>query len=154
MRGIGSICRLEPEVSFTNQKSQGQYDLGILIIFCGKSRMALQYVIHYMPTAEETAAKIAATSQRIGNSLSITFNHCPKLIRAMAKPASSTPPVGEMRFVNPFPNWYAVTTASRLTPTRSPNGASTGIVKAASPDEEGTKNVIILCTTSMMVVNK
>lgn len=142
MRGIGSICRLEPEVSFTNQKSQGQYDLGILIIFCGKSRMALQYVIHYMPTAEETAAKIAATSQRIGNSLSITFNHCPKLIRAMAKPASSTPPVGEMRFVNPFPNWYAVTTAS------------TGIVKAASPDEEGTKNVIILCTTSMMVVNK
>ena len=87
--------------------------------------------------------KTAETRVKMANILKPTLNHLEKLISAMANPASNTPLVGEIIFIKPFQNWLLRTTTSRLTFIRSPNGAITGIVNAAAPEEDGTKKETI-----------
>ena len=53
----------------------------------------------------ETQARTAASNQAIRKKGHMTLNHWLKRILAIASPASSSPFVGDMRFVSPLPNW-------------------------------------------------
>ena len=67
------------------------------------------------------------------------FHHWGKLILHTARPATVMPAVGLMVFMVWLAMHRAVTEASVLTPIRSVSGAMTGMVRAARPEEEGTR---------------
>src|SRR4029450_5210052 len=59
---------------------------------------------------------------------------------AMARPPMTTAEVGMNRFMSPEALWYAVTTRSLGTPTKSASGAMIGIGTGAGPGEDGIRN--------------
>ena len=65
--------------------------------------------------------------------------HWPYGIFATDSTAISTPEQGVIIFVNPSPNWKAITVACRETPIISENGAMIGMVTAALAEAEGMK---------------
>ena len=52
------------------------------------------------------------------------------------------PLVGVIRFINPAEVEKAVTTRSRLTPTKSASGAMMGMDRVARPEVEGTRKAM------------
>src|SRR5690606_22610371 len=58
---------------------------------------------------------------------------------AIARPPTTTTFVGAISMVRPWPIWKAVITSERLTPAKSPSGASSGIASVACPDEDGIR---------------
>ncbi len=67
----------------------------------------------------------------------IHFTHFSYGIFATPKTPISTPDVGVIIFVNPSPNWNAITVDWRDNPIRSENGAIIGMVKAAFAEPDG-----------------
>ena len=73
---------------------------------------------------------------KIGNT---NFTHFVKGTFAKLSTAIKMPDVGIIRFENPSPQVKAKTAVCRVTPTRSDNGAMSGIVTAACPEPDGIK---------------
>ena len=87
-----------------------------------------------MQSTASTITKSTATS------FIIHLRNAPYGTLAIASAPIRTPLVGVIRFTMPLAVAYAVTTRSRPTPTKSAIGAIIGIDRAASPDDDGTRN--------------
>ena len=83
----------------------------------------------------------------------IVFHHCPNEILHTASPATVIPAVGLIIFVNILEYCNTVTADSGLAPIKSANGAISGIVNAACPDDEGTNTAIKDCAKYITLVN-
>src|SRR5438270_190720 len=62
-----------------------------------------------------------------------------------------TAEVGVTRLTKPDADWYAVTIRARETPAKSASGARIGITSAACPDDDGTRNAIVMLTRNARI---
>ena len=73
------------------------------------------------------------------NKGNMNLSHCLKGTSAMPNIAINIPEVGMMVFAKPSPQVKAKMAVCRVMPSKSANGAISGIVVAACPDPEGMK---------------
>ena len=96
------------------------------------------------PETAVNAMQITLTTRK---NFQATFHHWPSGILQTPRPATSIALVGEMRDMAALPMERPVTAASGFKPISSTSGPKMGIVRAAMPEELGTRIDRRLSTT-------